>query len=192
MNEEPQIELLCGLCRQRVGGGGESAALSSQCKTTMSQISVREILNTIIKPLSQSSTTDSPSLCTRCFSLLDTIDTLQVQLKLKKSEVVNLYGNTGSSPTIKTNQNPKPALVERAEKKEIQVTVNVIEVAEPPKKKDKGLLTSADLKCQVCQKTFEKRRYLMDHLRRVHNSAVHQCKGCSSRFKLKEDLTYHI
>ena len=187
MNVEPQIELRCGLCSQRVGDGG-GQVLSSQYKTTMSQISVREILNTIIKPLSHSSITENPSLCTRCFKLLDTIDTLQVQLKLKKSEVVNLYGNTNSN---KNNQNPKPAETESAEKKAIQVTVNVIEVAEPPKKKDKGLLTSADLKCQVCEKTFEKRRYLMDHLRRVHNSAVHQCKACSSRFKLKEDLTTH-
>ena len=51
-----------------------------------------------------------------------------------------------------------------------------VEVAEPPKKKDKGLLTSTDLKCQICKKTFEKRRYLMDHLRRVHNSAIHKVR----------------
>ena len=186
MSVEVQMELCCVLCSQRIngeGGVGGGQVLSSQYKTTMSQISVREILNTIIEPLSHSSITDNPSLCTRCFTLLDKIDTLQVQLKLKKSEVVNLYGNTNSN---KNNRNPKPP-----EKREIQVTVNVIEVAEPPKKKDKGLLTSADLKCQVCEKTFEKRRYLMDHLRRVHNSAVHQCKGCNSRFKLKEDLTTH-
>merc|ERR1711884_611584 len=122
----------------------------------MSQISVREILNTIIKPLSHSSITENPSLCSRCFNLLDTIDTLQVQLKLKKSEVLNLFANcntkTASEKTAKSG-----------------ARVSVIEVVEPPKKKDKGLLTSEDLKCQVCDKTFEKRRYLMDHLRRVHN-----------------------
>ena len=115
MNEEAQIDLLCGLCSQRVGvgGGGGSQVLSSQYKTTMSQISVRDILNTIIKPLTQSSITDNPSLCSRCFNLLDTIDTLQVQLKLKKSEVVNLYGNT--------NSNKKPGVTETVEKKEILV-----------------------------------------------------------------------
>ena len=51
-----------------------------------------------------------------------------------------------------------------------------LDLVEPPKKKERGLLTSTDLKCQVCTRTFEKRRYLMDHLRRVHNSAIHQVK----------------
>ena len=80
-----------------------------------------------------------------------------------------------------------------------------INLVEPPKKKERGLLTSTDLKCQVCTRTFEKRRYLMDHLRRVHNSAIHQvkylnpfqihplfqCSGCKIRFKYREEMVTH-
>ena len=159
-------------------------------------------------------------MCRQCYQLLDIIDKLEVQLKLKKGEVQNLYFNSGKPfqdamcmsstkdinekakisselqslnsslvsrefvshlSNLETNQNNAPTI--EAEK--------TVEVDEPPKKKDKGLLTSTDLKCQVCSKTFEKRRYLMDHLRRVHNSAVHQCAGCNSRFKYKEDAVTH-
>ena len=31
----------------------------------------------------------------------------------------------------------------------------------------------------------------MDHLRRVHNSAIHQCQGCKTRYKYKEELLNH-
>ena len=152
--------------------------------------------------------------------MLDIIDKLEVQLKLKKGEVENLYFNSGKPfqdamcmsltkdinekakmppelpssnssvvsrdfvnqlPNLETNQNEAPTFE----------TEQTVEVDEPPKKKDKGLLTSTDLKCQVCSKTFEKRRYLMDHLRRVHNSAVHQCAGCNTRFKYKEEAVTH-
>jgi hypothetical protein len=144
--------------------------------------------------------------------LIDTIDTLELKLKLKKGEVHNLYYNSGkpfqealrgneedsskhqspSDPDMETHlfisQMP---YIQQAEQpldvpSELEVARNSedknariqgIELEEPPKKKDKGLLTSTDLKCQICNKTFEKRRYLMDHLRRVHNSAVHKVAG---------------
>lgn len=162
-------------------------------------------------------------MCRQCYQVLDIIDKLEVQLKLKKGEVQNLYFNSGKPfqdamcmsltkdidekakippelpsskssvvsrdfvnqlPNLETNQNEALTV-------EIVEAVETVEVDEPPKKKDKGLLTSTDLKCQVCSKTFEKRRYLMDHLRRVHNSAVHQCAGCNIRFKYKEEAVTH-
>ena len=158
-------------------------------------------------------------VCGQCFQLLDIIDKLEVQLKLKKGEVQNLYYSSGKPfqealclppPTIEKAQEtsedhglrnlqmenfinpsnfteslPEGAAVasDKAQIPEIfkaespvVVKSQQVEVAEPPKKKDKGLLTSTDLKCQICNKTFEKRRYLMDHLRRVHNSAIHKVR----------------
>ena len=166
-------ESRCVLCNQVVA---EGCAVSAQCRSSMSHTEILLVLQAILSPPSYPPPPFSTRLCTRCFNLLDTIDTLQVQLKLKKSEVLNLSANCRND------------IVNTAE---IEHKVLVTEVTEPPKKKDKGLLTSEDLKCQVCDKSFEKRRYLMDHLRRVHNSAVHQCKGCSVRFKLKEELSSH-
>ena len=166
-------ESRCVLCNQVVA---EGCAVSAQCRSSMSHTEILLVLQAILSPPSYPSPPSSTRLCTRCFNLLDTIDTLQVQLKLKKSEVLNLSANC-------RNDIGNTAKIEHK--------VLVTEVTEPPKKKDKGLLTSEDLKCQVCDKSFEKRRYLMDHLRRVHNSAVHQCKGCSVRFKLKEELISH-
>ena len=175
MSEE-EISVRCLVCRVELVG---EQVLSSQCKTTMSQMRVLDVLHTIITPNTYPAPPSSLPLCSRCFNLLDTIDSLEVQLKLKKSEILNLSVNCQDK-----------SYPEKVVKTDLQ-SVSLIEVSEPPKKKDKGLLTSEDLKCQVCQKTFEKRRYLMDHLRRVHNIAVHQCKGCMSRFKLKEDLISH-
>ena len=148
-------------------------------------------------------------VCTQCFQLLDIIDKIELQLKLKKGEVQNLYFSSGKpfqeaicmAPTpVETTKDtslenlhmesfinqshfsetpPEGEIVaEKTEEgelfKEPLQKSQQVEVAEPPKKKDKGLLTSTDLKCQICKKTFEKRRYLMDHLRRVHNSAIHK------------------
>ena len=154
-------------------------------------------------------------VCAQCFQLLDIIDKIELQLKLKKGEVQNLYFSSGKpfqealclAPTpIESTKVPDPAqghgmenlhmesfidqshfaenppegeiVTEKTQEaelfKESLQKSQQVEVAEPPKKKDKGLLTSTDLKCQICKKTFEKRRYLMDHLRRVHNSAIHK------------------
>ena len=189
-------------------------------------------------------------VCARCFTLLDTVDTLQVQIKLKKSEISNLYENsslgkdknidnsfittsdsnqnvslssefesvlvksedqftssfskpnqTYHSPvsddfhrieiTSETTASEKSYLLVKSSDNKVESKEKTIDLVEPPKKKDKGLLTSTDLMCQICDKTFDKRRYLMDHLRRVHNSAVHQCKGCKVRYKYKEELINH-
>ena len=163
------------ICDSSVSGGSDNVfnIMSAGTKTTMSQVSILSILTTIIPDLSSHSST----ICSKCFNLLDTIDTLQVQLRFKRSEVVTLYDNKKKNTENKTDK--------------AFSTGDTVVVAEPPKKKEKGLLTSEDLKCQVCCKTFEKRRYLMDHLRRVHNSLVYQCKNCHLRFKLKEELNSH-
>ena len=154
-------------------------------------------------------------VCAQCFQLLDLIDKLELQLKLKKGEVQNLYFSSGkpfhealcmAPTTVETAKVPDAGQDHGLDNLQMESFINQssftgtppeseivsekmpevellkekspqVEVAEPPKKKDKGLLTSTDLKCQICNKTFEKRRYLMDHLRRVHNSAIHKVRG---------------
>ena len=150
-------------------------------KSSVTHVSLMEILSNILNLTSTE--VDSRHICARCYNLLDSINSLQVQLKLKRSEVSNLYENFKAK-----KQTDIPVQPKLTKKKEDSLSLLVVE---PPKKKDKGLLTSEDLKCQVCSKTFEKRRYLMDHLRRVHNSSVYQCRGCLKRFRLREDLTQH-
>jgi len=54
------------------------------------------------------------------------------------------------------------------------------------------LLTSDDLTCQLCHKPFEKRRYLMDHLRRTHKTPIYNCKGCDEKFASRSLLLRHI
>lgn len=134
----------------------------------------------------------SAKICEQCHQLLDLIDTLELKLKLTKGEVHNLYFNSIQSTDAHSKEANKNidlgniqtlgTTVKSSDDISIEINKNIqsklhnIELIEPPKKKDKGLLTSTDLKCQICNKTFEKRRYLMDHLRRVHNSAIHQVK----------------
>ena len=180
------IKSCCSICHRSIDDEAKTVdqgLVSPQCRTTMSQVSVMTIVTNILG----SSIVDITGICRRCFNLLDSIDTLQVQLKFKNSEVVTLYENSRKSALDERTQSQS----QRSEDTEVKKKIEVIEVAEPPKKKDKGLLTSDDLKCQICNKTFEKRRYLMDHLRRVHQSAVFLCTGCESRFKMKEDLIKH-
>ena len=164
--------------------------MSGDCRTTMSHVSIVSIIKSIIGDSIVHDVTAISNVCSRCFNLLDSIDTLQVQLRFKNSEVVTLFE---TSKTLKKDINKQKDKL-RKEEKENKVkteTEVILDVSEPPKKKDKGLLTSDDLKCQVCQKTFDKRRYLMDHLRRVHKSSIYKCNGCNSRFKLKEELNSH-
>ena len=159
-------------------------------KSSLSHVSAVDILSKLLGLTSEVDT----HICSRCYNLLDSINSLQVQLKLKRTEVSNLYENYKAKRLKQTDTNLHQEC--NQENKLTPATKNKDDslsllISEPPKKKDKGLLTSEDLKCQVCRKTFEKRRYLMDHLRRVHNSAVYQCKGCLTRFRLREDLTQH-
>ena len=186
----------CFICNTETSGGAETSVTNVTNvlkKTTMSQVSAISILTNILPDIESLLDTQ---ICSRCYNLLDTIDTLQVQLKFKRTEVVNLYENSKAQRFKQENNNSmqdgnhcqqKPPTVVTGKKAD----PTSILVSEPPKKKDKGLLTSDDLKCQVCSKTFDKRRYLMDHLRRVHNSAIYQCKGCLLRFRLKEELSQH-
>ena len=141
---------------------------TNDLKSSVTHVSLMDILSNILNLTSTE--LNSHHICSRCYNLLDSISSLQVQLKLKRSEVSNLYENY-KAKRLKQTDNPVDKLTK---KKDDSLSLLV---SEPPKKKDKGLLTSEDLKCQVCTKTFEKRRYLMDHLRRVHNSAVYQCRG---------------
>ena len=39
---------------------------------------------------------------------------------------------------------------------------------------------------------FNKRRYLMDHLRRTHKTPVYGCEGCSEKFASRGVLLKHI
>ena len=164
-------------------------------KTSSSPVSVMEILSNLLGLTSEL----DAHICSRCFNLLDSINSLQVQLKLKRLEVSTLYENYKAQRLKENNSNiiqqesnliQLNKLTVATKAKDDSLSIPLL-VTEPPKKKDKGLLTSEDLKCQVCRKTFEKRRYLMDHLRRVHNSAIYQCKGCLQRFRLREDLNQH-
>ena len=174
----------------------EHQLVSSLCRSTLSHISILNIISNILEDnnnFKETSINSVSYVCSDCFCLLDTIDSLKVQLKLKTSEVINLFENFCN----KAKEKPKSKIEhnqnfgENKRKNKNEAVGDSIDVAEPPKKKDKGLLTSDDLKCQICQKTFEKRRYLMDHLRRVHNSSVYKCNKCNSKFKLKEDLNSH-
>ena len=203
---------------------------SSYSITTLSQVHMTDIISTVLGSV----LVHSMLLCQTCWQLLDMLDTLQVQVKLKKSEITVLYENsnigkgksntsnyitnpkqTDSKPSkedfvphlfpqsgmnttdMKTETNPPTTIdtsclsLQAPEEGAENHATQDIELVEPPKKRDKGLLTSTDLKCQVCGKTFEKRRYLMDHLRRVHNSAIHQCQGCKVRYKYKDELVTH-
>ena len=96
---------------------------------------------------------------------------------LQMENFINPSNFTESQPEGDTVTSDKAQIPEILKAKSPVVAKSQqVEVAEPPKKKDKGLLTSTDLKCQICKKTFEKRRYLMDPLRRVHNSAIHKVR----------------
>ena len=97
---ETDVTVECLICDTReadhgvVSPGNSSVnCVSTLTKTTMSQVSVISIINNII-----SSTSSSQSvICSRCFNLLDTIDTLRVQLRFKKSEIVTLHDNKKNS-----------------------------------------------------------------------------------------------
>ena len=163
----------CHVC-----GSGIVTEEEKDRKTSLSRVSAIDILTNI---LGSDLNFLNAQVCSRCSHLLDSINSLQIQLKLKRSEISNLYENYKAQQVKRTdgklqlesdrvNVN-KLTIVSKKEDDSLSLLVS-----EPPKKKEKGLLTSEDLKCQVCSKTFEKRRYLMDHLRRVHNSAIYQCK----------------
>ena len=165
--------------------------MSGDCRTTMSRVSILSIINNIVGVAEVNSITSISNVCTRCFNLLDSIDTLQVQLRFKNSEVVTLF-ETSKANRDTINKVKEDLKLEEKVKVKRDADVLHLDVIEPPKKKDKGLLTSDDLKCQVCLKTFDKRRYLMDHLRRVHKSSVYKCNDCHIRFKLKDELNSHL
>merc|ERR1711899_630741 len=213
--EEKNKAWYCFLCSSSLAPDLQSqgGVLLETARCSMSDRAISDVLASVLGTLEFL----FQHVCGQCFQLLDIIDKLEVQLKLKKGEVQNLYYSSGKPfqealclppPTIEKAQetsedhglgnlqmenfiNPSnfteslpegdtvasdKAQIPELFKAESPVVVKSqqIEVAEPPKKKDKGLLTSTDLKCQICNKTFEKRRYLMDHLRRVHNSAIHK------------------
>ena len=180
----------------------------SYSKTGMSRVATLELLTSVLQLLVLPA---SQSICRRCFNLLDTLDTLAVQIKLKQSEIINLYENRNIEVGLELVANsdqvvavdtycaePSPDVESHAslnsilsvEKRSVGTTPD--EVQQPPKLKERGgFLSADDLKCQLCLKVFDKRRYLMDHLRRVHHSAIHRCKACREKFKLKEDLLNH-
>merc|ERR1712223_1571353 len=230
--EEKNKAWYCFLCSSSLAPDRQSqyVVLLETARCSMSDRAISDVLASVLGTLEFL----FQHVCGQCFQLLDIIDKLEVQLKLKKGEVQNLYYSSGKpfqealclppptvekaqetsedhglgnlqmenfiSPSNFTESLPEGDAVtsDKAQipgmlKAESPVVVKPqqVEVAEPPKKKDKGLLTSTDLKCQICNKTFEKRRYLMDHLRRVHNSAIHKCPGCDTRFKYREEMVSH-
>lgn len=186
MMTSPPTCHVCGGCDAPT----ENENNTSHLKSSLSHVSAVDILSKLLGLTSELDT----HICSRCYNLLDSINSLQVQLKLKRLEVSNIYENYKAKKLKQTDtnlhqeRNQVNNLTPAIKNKDDSLSLLV---SEPPKKKDKGLLTSEDLKCQVCRKTFEKRRYLMDHLRRVHNSAVYQCNGCLTRFRLRETLTQH-
>jgi len=227
--EEKDKGWYCLLCSTSLAPElGQDGVLLETARCSMSDRAISDVLASVLGTLELL----FQHVCTQCFQLLDIIDKIELQLKLKKGEVQNLYFSSGKpfqealclAPTpVQSTKVPDSAqghelenlhmesfidqshfaenppegeiVTEKTQEaelfKESLQKSQQVEVAEPPKKKDKGLLTSTDLKCQICKKTFEKRRYLMDHLRRVHNSAIHKCAGCETRFKYREEMVTH-
>ena len=62
----------------------------SYSKMGMSRVATLELLTSVLQLLVIPA---SQCICRRCFNLLDTLDTLAVQMKLKQSEIINLYEN---------------------------------------------------------------------------------------------------
>ena len=121
----------------RVSPGHSVNGVPVLTKTTMSQVSVISIINNIISITSPSSSV----ICSRCFNLLDTIDTLQVQLRFKKSEIVTLHKNKNIHE--KDNDREKDPLKKTA---------------------------SEELKCQMCGKTFGNNGSLRNHRSKEHRN----------------------
>ncbi len=48
-----------------------------------------------------------------------------------------------------------------------------------------------ETRCPVCGRSFSQRRYLQDHLRRVHDAALHRCSGCRRAFRRRLHLERH-
>ena len=83
--------LKCLVCSKFLPGGENCRDISSPyCKTSLSQSHVTETISCVLGCI----LVQSMLVCARCFTLLDTVDTLQVQIKLKKSEISNLYENS--------------------------------------------------------------------------------------------------
>ena len=223
----------CLICGKSMKNGEPYYDISSPyTHTSLSQQHITEAIFCVLGCV----LIQSVMLCKTCWNLLDIVDTLQVQLKFKKSEIKTLYQNStpGTIENDLSNSKPEDSEGKFSSPAHLEISQNVessstavdiidiiakpvteisenltlltkvgsedtlktpvqenIDIIVPPKKRDKGILTSKDLMCQICEKHFEKRRYLMDHLRRVHKSAVYHCDGCKDRYMFKEELLNH-
>jgi len=137
-------------------------------------------------------------VCTECFGLVDLIEYLQVQLKLKISEIKTVFNNA-----INKSQLPPSSVMRRSQKvqcehcqKSISAKAYRIHLAKCQKnrtdyknvdKPEEKLLT-----CDICKKGFIKLSDLNNHKRIHTGEKPFQCDNCGATFTQKQNLTTHI
>merc|ERR1711953_191527 len=91
--EEKNKAWYCFLCSSSLASDlqGQDGVLLETARCSMSDRAISDVLASVLGTLEFL----FHHVCGQCFQLLDIIDKLEVQLKLKKGEVQNLYYSSG-------------------------------------------------------------------------------------------------